>query len=210
MPNVPRFFALLPALAAAMLLAAPAPAGDGMPEGQAEADYHAWLARSPAARAQVLAFRQFLEMQKLDDVLPTWQLVRTATMWRECSGPRFEAAPFAEWQHIATTLRFVRNHVEPVVGPVEALSGYRNAALNRCSGGSPASAHRHFHALDLTPLRPIARDGMIRSLCAIHRFRGAGYDVGLGFYSGRRFHVDSRGFRKWGSDGKSATSPCIV
>jgi hypothetical protein len=49
---------------------------------------------------------------------------------------------------------------------------------------------------------------MIRSLCAIHHWRGAGYDIGLGFYSGLRFHVDSKGFRKWGANGKSATSPC--
>jgi hypothetical protein len=51
---------------------------------------------------------------------------------------------------------------------------------------------------------------MVRSLCAIHRFRGADYETGLGFYSGMRFHVDSKGFRKWGSNGKSATSPCSV
>lgn len=177
-------------------------------EGQGQADYHAWLARSPAARAQVIAFRQFLEMEGVEAVLPTWQLVRTASMWRDCDGPRFEVAPFTEWQHIARTLRFVKAHVEPVVGTVEALSGYRNAALNQCAGGAEESAHRHFYALDLTPLRPIGREGMIRSLCAIHRFRGEDYAIGLGFYSGLRFHVDSKGFRRWGSNGKSATSPC--
>jgi len=176
-------------------------------EGQSHADYLAWLARNPAARAQVLAFKQFLDMEKADEVFPVWQLVRTASMWRECDGPQFEVAPFAEWQHISTTLRFVENHVEPVVGKVEALSGFRNAELNRCSGGAPASAHRHFYALDLTPLREITRDGMIRSLCRIHEWRGSGYDIGLGFYTGLRFHVDSKGFRKWGPNGKSATSP---
>ena len=61
-------------------------------KGQGQADYHAWLARSPAARAQVIAFRQFLEMERVEAVLPTWQLVRTASMWRECDGPRFEVA----------------------------------------------------------------------------------------------------------------------
>jgi len=194
-------------LAGLAALAAPVRAQE-VAEGQAEADYHAWLAKSPAARAQVIAFKQFLGMEKVEDVLPTWQLVRTASMWRECAGPRFEVAPFAEWQHVAKTLRFVKNHVQPVLGEVEALSGYRNAELNRCARGAPESAHRHFYALDLTPLRPVSREGMIRSLCAIHGFRGAGYDIGLGFYSGRRFHVDSKGFRKWGPDGKGATSPC--
>lgn len=203
-------------IAAVLVLAAPAPAQPQSPaappvgaaEGQAHADYHAWLARDPAARAQVIAFRQFLEMEGIETVLPLWQLVRTASMWRECDGPRFEVAPFTEWQHIARTLRFVKAHVEPVIGAVEAVSGYRNPTLNQCAGGARQSAHRHFYALDLVPLRPIDRDGMIRSLCAIHGYRGEGYEVGLGFYSGLRFHVDSKGFRRWGSDGRAATSPC--
>jgi hypothetical protein len=34
--------------------------------------------------------------------------------------------------------------------------------------------------------------------------------IGLGFYAGNRFHVDSKGFRRWGADGKGATSPCVT
>ena len=195
------------AASVALLSATPAAAQE-QAEGQGHADYLAWLAKSPAARAQVIGFKAFLDMRDVDDALPTWQLVRTASMWRECNGPRFEVAPFTEWNHIADTLRFVEKHVEPVIGEVQALSGYRNAELNQCSGGAKASAHRHFFALDLMPLRELARDGMIRSLCAIHDWRGQGYGIGLGFYSGLRFHVDSKSYRRWGSDGKSATSPC--
>jgi hypothetical protein len=179
-------------------------------EGQDKADYHAWLARDPGARAQLLGFKQFLDMRKVDGVLPTWQLVRTASKWRDCNGPRFQVAPFTEWNNIASTLRFIKAHVEPVIGDVEAMSGYRNAELNACSGGARESAHRRFFALDLVPIEPIGRAGMIRSLCAIHAWRGQGYDIGLGFYQGLRFHVDSKGFRKWGPDGKGATSPCVT
>ncbi len=181
-----------------------------MAEGQSHADYLAWLARDPGARAQVISFKTFLDTKDLDEVLPTWQLVRTASMWRECNGPRFEVAPFTEWDHLAKTLAFVKTHVQPVVGPVEALSGFRNEGLNQCAGGAKQSAHRHFYALDLTPLEPIGRAGMIRSVCSIHAFRGRDYDIGLGFYSGMRFHVDSKGFRMWGPDGKGATSPCAT
>lgn len=194
-------------LLAAASLAVPAAAQERA-EGQDKADYLAWLAREPAARAQVLGFKAFLANYRLDDVLPTWQLVRTASMWRECNGPRFEVAPFTEWRHVATTLRFVKAHVMPVIGPVEALSGFRNEHLNQCAGGAKESAHRHFYALDLTPLSSVPREGMIRSVCAIHGWRGRGYEIGLGFYSGRRFHVDSKGFRRWGPDGRGATSPC--
>ncbi|HWH17941.1 MAG TPA: D-Ala-D-Ala carboxypeptidase family metallohydrolase [Allosphingosinicella sp.] len=179
-------------------------------EGQGRADYLAWLAREPAARAQVLSFKTFLQMKNVEDVVPTWQLVRTASKWRDCSGPRFEVAPVAEWQHISETLGYVKNHVEPVIGDVEAVSGYRNEGLNQCSGGAKASAHRHFYALDLVPVKEVSRAAMIRSLCAIHNFRGAEYDIGMGFYTGQRFHVDSKGFRRWGADGRGATSPCVT
>jgi hypothetical protein len=206
--RVPRRVKLVAITLGGLLLASPGQVQPPHVEGQERADYHAWLAREPGARAQLLAFKQFLKMQEVDEVVPTWQLVRTASMWRECNGPRFEVAPFTEWNNVAQTLRFVKNHVEPVIGEVEVMSGYRNAELNACSGGAKESAHRRFYALDLVPIEPIARDGMIRSLCAIHRFRGGEYETGLGFYSGLRFHVDSKGFRKWGANGKSATSPC--
>ena len=68
----------LAALALTLLFAFPAQA-DQLPEGQNKADYLAWLARDPGARAQVLAFKQFLAMDALDDVVPTWELVRTAS-----------------------------------------------------------------------------------------------------------------------------------
>ena len=193
----------------ALALAAPARAQEKA-EGQSHADYLAWLAKSPVARAQVIGFRTFLEMKDVEDVVPTWQLVRTARMWRECNGPRFEVAPFTEWNNIASTLRYIKQHVEPVIGDVEAVSGYRNAELNACSGGARESAHRRFFALDLVPIEPITRAGMIRSLCRIHEWRGAGHDVGLGFYTGTRFHIDSKGFRRWGANGKGATSPCVT
>lgn len=205
-----RLLIPLAALLLTALVVGPATAQPEAEEGQNEADYHAWLARDPAVRAQVIAFHTHLELQNVADIVPTWQLVRTASMWRACNGPRFEVAPFTEWAHIVRTLKFVRAHVVPVVGPVEAVSGFRNEGLNKCSGGAPESAHRHFYALDLVPQRAIGRAGLIRSLCRIHEWRGGEYDIGLGFYSGVRFHVDSKGFRKWGPDGKGATSPCIT
>ena len=187
------------------------PVAPGSPaEGQGQAEYLAWLAGSPEIRAGVLAFNQFLEMEGVAGVLPTWQLLRTASMWDECDGPRFEVAPPAEWQHIAEALKFIRAHVIPVVGPVEAVSGYRNAGLNHCARGAPESAHRHFYALDLVPVRPISRAGLVRNMCAAHQRQGEGYDIGLGFYAGTRFHIDSKGFRRWGADGSGASSPCMV
>jgi uncharacterized protein YcbK (DUF882 family) len=117
-------------------------------------------------------------------------------------------APAGQWSNIVETLAFVKNEVRPAVGEVEALSAFRNDELNTCSNGKPGSAHRMFFAMDLVPVGDIARNDMVARLCTAHARRGAEYRTGLGFYSGSRFHVDSSGFRKWGSDGRGATSPC--
>ena len=182
-----------------------------MAPGQAQADYYAWLARSPENRDAVRAFRTYLASHQVEDVIPVWQLIRTSSSWRQCAADRFEVAPVDKWEHIVTTLRFVRDEVRPAIGEVEALSVYRNEQLNACSNGAPASAHRMFFALDLTPVsEEVSRGTMIRSICAAHNRNGRGYDTGLGFYSGLRFHVDSSGFRRWGPDGRGATSPCAT
>ncbi|HEX2765001.1 MAG TPA: D-Ala-D-Ala carboxypeptidase family metallohydrolase [Allosphingosinicella sp.] len=209
MQQLIRFAAL--ALAALLAtFAAPASAQETA-EGQSKADYLAWLSRDPDARAQVLSFKAYLGAADVAGVVPTWQLVRTASKWRECGGPRFEVAPTSEWTHIAATLSFVKAEVEPVIGRVEAVSGFRNEELNHCAGGAPASAHRHFYALDLVPAdEDLARGALIRDVCRIHQSGGRRFDIGLGFYTGNRFHLDSKGFRRWGADGNGATSPCAT
>ena len=64
----------------------------------------------------------------------------------------FEVPPTDEWPHMVQTLRYVRDYVIPAVGPVEAVSVYRNPALNVCAGGAPESAHRLDSAIDMVPL----------------------------------------------------------
>jgi hypothetical protein len=180
-----------------------------MAPGQARADYLAWLARDPRHQVEVEAFRTHLATEGLENVVPIWQLIRTSSSWRACNADRFEVAPRDKWEHISTTLRFVRDEVLPSLGPVEAVSGYRNEQLNRCSAGAPQSAHREFFAIDLAPVNPaVTRGQMIREICAAHARDGRAYNTGLGFYNGERFHVDSNGFRRWGANGSSATSPC--
>ena len=183
----------------------------GLAPGQTPASFRQWLRGSVDNRNALGAFRAYLAAQRVEGVVPMWQLVRTSSSWRECGAQPFETPPQDKWDHIVKTLEFVRDDVVPAVGEVEALSAYRNEALNACSDGAPASAHRHFFALDLTPVnKAVERADMIRSVCQAHARDGARYDAGLGFYTGRRFHVDSSGYRKWGPNGKGATSPCVT
>ena len=182
----------------------------GLAPGQTAQDFEAWTRRTPANVKALGAFRDYLAAQGLETVVPMWQLVRTSSSWRECGAQPFEVPPPDKWGRIVKTLKFVRDDVIPRVGEVETLSAYRNGELNACSNGAPKSAHREFFALDLTPVNEnLERSTMIRSVCEAHARDGQTYDVGLGFYTGRRFHVDSSGFRKWGANGKGATSPGV-
>ena len=67
---------------------------------------------SPDVRGQVLSFESWQEAAGVRGVLPTFQLVRTASMWRECNGPAFEVPPFRLWPGMVNTLRFIRDHVK--------------------------------------------------------------------------------------------------
>jgi len=139
--------------ATALLLAAGQAHAQALPdEGQSETSFQRRLAGKPAFRVQVEAFETWLRAKRVHGVLPTWQILRTASMWGECNGPPFEVPPRRLWANVAATLRFVRDHVRPAVGPVQAVSGYRNPELNLCAGGAVGSAHRDYSALDLVPL----------------------------------------------------------
>ena len=208
-----RFTALAAFLAAAALLpAAPPATAQALPEGQGEAEYRAWLERGGAGRrAHVMSLESWQEVTGVRGVLPTYQVIRTASMWRQCNGEPFEVPPFQLWPGMVDTLRFIRDRVKPAVGDVEAVSGYRNPGLNVCARGSDRSAHLDFFALDLIPRQPFSRRQLFDRLCPMHTRFGPAAGAGLGFYAFTRFHIDTRSFRRWGVAGPMANeSPCDV
>ena len=179
--------------------------------GQDEPGYRNWYSATFAHATSVKSFNDYLEQYQVAGVFPTWQLLRTATSWQRCGQQPFEVPPTTEWPHIVQTLRYVRDYVIPAVGPVEPVSTYRNPALNACAGGAPESAHKHYSAIDMVPLRPITREQMMRTLCRVQARRGPDYQVGLGFYAFMRFHVDTTKYRRWNMDPAVASlCPSIV
>jgi hypothetical protein len=176
------------------------PAAAYITAGQDEPGYRSWYLAAPWRAGQVKTFNDYLVGNQVGGVLPTWQLLRTATSWKDCGGQPFEIPPTDEWPHIVQTLRYIHDYVIPEVGPVEPVSGYRNPTLNPCAGGAPESAHKHYSAIDMVPLRPITRVAMMRMLCAGHSQHGAAYNAGLGFYAFMRFHIDSTKYRRWNMD----------
>jgi hypothetical protein len=176
------------------------PAAPYVTVGQDEPGYRSWYMAAPARAAQVRMFNDYLDSAGVKGVLPTWQLFRTASSWQSCGAQPFEVPPTEEWPHIIQTLRYIRDYVIPALGPVEAVSGYRNPSLNVCAGGAPESAHKHYSAIDMVPLLPMTREAMMHALCGDHSRHGAAYGAGLGFYAFMRFHVDSQKFRRWNMD----------
>jgi hypothetical protein len=178
--------------------------------GQDEPGYRRWYLSSPSNKIGVTNFNNYLMTYRVSNIVPTWQLLRTASSWERCGAQPFEVPPVAEWPNIVQTLRYIIDYVVPAIGPIEAVSGYRNPLLNSCAGGAPASAHRHYSAIDMVPLRPTTREALMHTLCTVHARRGLDYGVGLGFYAFLRFHVDTTKFRRWGADAGSATCPPII
>ncbi len=174
------------------------PAAEYVTAGQDEPGYRAWIARQPWRAGSVSAFHRYLDSAGVAYVVPTWQLLRTASDWQRCGAEPFDVPPASEWANVVQTLRYVRDYVVPAVGPVEPVSAYRNPLLNRCAGGAANSVHQHLSAIDMVPLTPTNRDALMDRLCPIHAAEGRRYSVGLGFYAKLRFHVDSSKFRTWG------------
>lgn len=210
-------FIAAPAAAAQVVIPAPSaqpavwnPAADYISIGQDEPGYRGWYIASANHANKVKAFNDYLSQWQVSGIVPTWQLLRTATSWQRCGQSPFEVPPTTEWPHIVQTLRYIRDYVIPAIGPVEPVSAYRNPSLNVCAGGAPESAHKHYSAIDMVPLRATTREQLMRTLCAVQARRGPDYQVGLGFYAFLRFHVDTTKYRRWGADPSIGSCPAIV
>ncbi len=99
--------------------------------------------------------------------------------------------------NMVRTVTFIQQHVEPVIGPVIPVSGERSSIYNETSGGAPASKHLDFCALDLVPVQDHSREQLHKMLWSIYNKAGKDANMGLGLYSGVRFHIDTCGFRNW-------------
>src|SRR5206468_9468053 len=81
------------------------PAAPYITAGQDEPGYRSWYLAAPARGPQVKAFNDYLIGAQVGGIVPTWQLLRTATAWQECGAQPFEVPPPDEWPHMVQTLR---------------------------------------------------------------------------------------------------------
>jgi uncharacterized protein YcbK (DUF882 family) len=169
-----------------------------------EESFRDW-ARLPEA-AGVADYQAYLRREGVADAVPMNSLLRSARHWRACDAAEFAVPPRSMWPRIVPTLRALqRLQAAGLVDGRLAVSGYRNETLNACAGGSSRSRHLSNNALDLDI--PGAA-GDIQRLCAYWRKQGPAMELGLGFYTKTRIHLDTSGFRTWGSDHTWRTSLC--
>jgi len=154
---------------------------------------------------QVDAFEEFLVREKVAQVVPTYQLLRSASMWKECHADPFELPPATEWPRVRDLLVLLRE-LEPrgVLPHFEVVSAYRDPRLNRCAGGAPGSSHQRF-AVDIAPLSRAEAE----RLCRFWHDEGKAWAMGVSRYPTGRIHIDRTGYRTWGASYRRASSFCL-
>ena len=182
---------------------APAPTPEKLTDAERDA---VLFTRWRAGRAtEVEAFESFLTYEKVADVVPTYQLLRSTSMWKECRAEPFEIPPTANWPMVRDVLILVRElRDKDVLSSIEVVSAYRDPRLNRCAGGAPGSSHQRF-AIDIAPLDRQSGD----RLCAFWRDEGRNWDMGMSRYPTGRIHIDRAGYRTWGASHKRGSSYCL-
>lgn len=166
--------------------------------------YAQWL--EAGHRAEVERYAAYLRAERVHGIVPTPGLLRTSRRWRVCGHPEFAVPPASVQAHMPPTLRLVAQlHAAGLVDPALARSVYRDPAVNACAGGSTRSRHLENRAIDFD--LPVRGDNVAR-LCAFWRTQGRAANMGLGFYTPTAIHVDTAGYRTWGTDFTRRSSLC--
>lgn len=175
---------------------------------EADAARFAQWTQQGSNQADTAVLQNFLAREGVGGVVPIRQLLRSDTEWRRCGAEPFDVPPQRYWPNMVPTLKLIRDEVQPLTGPVEALSVFRGAQINTCIGGASGSQHLRFYVIDMRPTNGTTRDKLIEKLCALYTRKGEALNMGLGIYKGTRFHIDTAGYRRWGQDHRAASSPC--
>ncbi|MEO6171494.1 MAG: hypothetical protein ABIP02_00105 [Arenimonas sp.] len=157
---------------------------------------------------EILAYQNFLDDNFVGDIVPLSQLLKSARAWKKCHAEPFTMPPKELWPNIVPTLLVVKKFESEgvLINPV-AASAYRDPILNACAGGSLGSKHMRLNAIDFDI---DATPESLETLCNAWRTQGAELKLGLGFYTPTKIHLDTLGYRSWGTDFTHKTSLCLI
>ncbi|MDO5768447.1 MAG: D-Ala-D-Ala carboxypeptidase family metallohydrolase [Psychrobacter sp.] len=178
-------------------------------------NFKTWLNADPYRAKQVADYQRYLGAQVgAYNVPPMDQLLTTARSWEDCGFEPYQLPPQYLWQNMVPTLKLYSALKQQGVLPpsTEIRSVYRGSALNQCAGGADASKHLSNGAMDIWIPEyegNLWRIGALQdSLCEFWLYQGQAYNFGLGLYGTGSVHIDTQGYRKWGSNHSSSSSPC--
>ncbi|OED96234.1 hypothetical protein BCS96_10545 [Vibrio breoganii] len=129
--------------------------------------------------------------------MPLHLILLQGTNWAMNGTSVFTVPDQKRVPNMVRTVKFIQEHVEPVLGPLVPVSGDRTQYYNQTSGGATKSQHLNFCALDLVPINDITREELHKKLWSIYKSVGKENKMGMGLYSGVRFHIDTCGYRNW-------------
>lgn len=188
-----------PLLLVALVITACTPFAPDAPER-----YDAWR-QSPDAK-DLGEYERMLAEAGVGEVVPMSALLRSSRRWRACDAPEFLLPPRERAAAIVPTLRVIAQLKDlGIVEGANMRSGYRSVEVNRCSGGSTRSRHVLNNALDFD----LVDDTRVDALCDFWRRQGPVMRMGLGFYTPTKIHIDTAGYRTWGTDYHRGTSLCV-
>jgi len=142
-------------------------------------------------------FFDFLKVHGVADVVPVEGMWRQGSAWRSHEYSAYAMPPRDHWIQIVKTLQVLQQEIIPAIGPVIVQSGFRTRHYNLVAGGASRSQHLQFAALDLKPQRDLPQRVLHRRLRHVWKSQGREWNLGLGLYSGTRFHIDTGGYRSW-------------
>lgn len=177
--------------------------------------YNAWTATTDNLR-QVREYERFLERNGVGNIIPSFELMRSARDWQKCGRSQYMIPNRELWQNQVETLRVFKYLVSAkILTDFEVTSVYRDLSLNQCAGGAGSSRHLFNSAIDfrIGPAYPQPQDYAYIEhtkfrLCEFWRQHGQSFSMGLGLYANGQIHIDTYGYRTWGPNLNRTSSPC--
>lgn len=177
--------------------------------------YNSWIAVTDNLR-QVREYEKFLNAEGVGNIIPSFELLRTARDWQKCGRSQYMVPNRELWRNQIPTLKVFKYLVaSKVLTDFEVTSVYRDLPLNQCAGGASSSRHLYNSAIDfrIGPEFPQPQDyAFIENtkfrLCQFWTQYGQSLNMGLGLYASGQIHIDTQGYRTWGPDLSRYSSMC--
>lgn len=177
--------------------------------------YIDWLSQADHQQ-QAHNYEKFLAQHDVANIVPPFELFRTARDWQKCGGTEYMIPNSELWGNQVATLKVFKYLVATkVLTDFEVTSVYRDLPMNQCAGGAGSSRHLYNSAIDfrIGPPIPQAEDysnieNTKFKLCQFWAQYGQSLNMGLGLYASGQIHIDTQGYRTWGPSHGHESSMC--